>query len=139
MRYVLVLLVLARTATADPVPPPPPASDLGKRVVEKVVDATNGFFEHNIDRLSHDLLVVRVDANEQRAKIGLGGGIGGYRLRLASNVQVVDGTARIAPRLAVAVAGRSIDLTLPTVDVAATSYRGERGVEVRLPLVRRTF
>jgi hypothetical protein len=111
----------------------------GKQVMTKVVDATNGFFAKHVDRLSHEWVVIRVDGEQQRAKLAIGAGLGGYRLRVASDVTVVDGTARVTPRLALAVAGKSLDVRLPTVDVAATTFRGERGVELRLPVVRGTF
>jgi hypothetical protein len=140
----LTLLALVLAGSAAHANPRPDASSredatFGKRVLENVVDATNGFFEHNIDRLSHDMVVIRVDAEHQRAKLAVGAGLAGINLHIASNVTVVDGTARVSPRVALAVAGKSVDLKLPTVDVAATEYHGERGVELRLPLLRRTF
>jgi hypothetical protein len=137
----LILLAAPASTHADPLPdlPAPEEPAFGKHVLEKVVDATNGFFEHHVDRLSHDMVVIRVDGEQQRAKLAVGAGLGGYRFRVASDVTVVDGTARVSPRLALAVAGKSLDLKLPTVDVAATEYHGERGVEVRLPVLRRTF
>ena len=148
-RAAVIALVLAAapvSAHADdtglsPLPQLPSQEEpaFGKRVLAKVVDATNGFFEHHVDRLSHDMVVVRVDGEHQKAKLAVGAGLAGYRLLVASDVTVVDGTARVTPRLALAVAGKSLDLRLPTVDVAATEYHGERGVEVRLPVLRRTF
>src|SRR3954451_19848946 len=135
MRHALIVFALFAIAStpvhADPV--------AGKAILDKVVDATNDFFAHDVERLTHEMLVIRVDPDQRSAKIGVNAGLAGYGFRLASNVTVVDGTARIAPRLALSVGSRSVDLQLPTVDVAATSYRGERGVEVRLPLLRRSF
>jgi hypothetical protein len=135
------ILLLAIPAHADPLPemPGPDEGEFGKRVLSKVTDATNGFFEHHVDRLSHEMVVIRVDPQQQQAKVAVHAGLLGFGVRVASNVTVVDGTARVTPRLALAVAGKSLDLKLPTVDVAATEYHGERGVELRLPLVRRTF
>lgn len=127
----LFFLLLAAPAHADPA--------AGEAILGKVVDATNGFFQHDVERLTHEMLVLRVDADQRSAKIGVNAGLAGFGFHLASSVTVVDGTARISPRLALAVDGKSLDLQLPTIDVAATSYRGERGVEVRLPLLRRAF
>jgi len=142
LTLVPILLMAAPAIThADPLPELPTQEEpqLGKKVLGKVVDATNGFFEHNIDRLSHDMVVIRIDGEQQRAKLAIGAGLAGFGLHVASSVTVVDGTARVSPRVALAVAGKSLDLKLPTVDVAATEYHGERGVELRLPLLRRTF
>ncbi|HUS33294.1 MAG TPA: hypothetical protein VMZ53_32550 [Kofleriaceae bacterium] len=137
----VALILLATPALAEPLPdaPPPEESQFGKRVLEKVTDATNGFFAHHVDRLSHEMVVIRVDPEQQQANVDVHAGLLGFGVRVASNVTVVDGTARVKPRLALAVAGKSLDLRLPTIDVAATEFRGERGVEVRLPVLRRTF
>lgn len=137
----LGLLLAGSAAHADPLPDLPSQEDpaFGKRVLEKVVDATNGFFEHDLDRLSHDMVVIRIDGEHQRAKLAVGADLAGFGVHVASNVTVVDGTARLSPRLALAARGTSLNLKLPTVDVAATEYHGERGVEVRLPVLRRTF
>jgi hypothetical protein len=134
MRYLIVLALLTGTAHADDAPP-----QTGK-MVDKVVAMTNQFFDQHVDLLTHDMLQLRVDAEQRAAKIAVGGGDKRVvRLRVAGNVEVVDGTARIHSHVAFGIAGKQIDLRLPNVDVAATSYRGERGVEVRLPLVRRSF
>jgi hypothetical protein len=134
MRYLLLLALMTATARADD---PPPATG---KMVDKVVAMTNQFLDQHVDLLTYDLLHVRVDAEHRAAKIAVGGGDKRVvKLRVAGDVEVVDGTARIHSRLAFGIAGKQIDLRLPNVDVAATSYRGERGVEVRLPLVRGSF
>ena len=134
MRYLLLLALMTATAHADD---PPPATG---KMVDKVVAMTNQFLDQHVDLLTYDLLHVRVDAEHRAAKIAVGGGDKRLvKLRVAGDVEVVDGTARIHSRLAFGIGGKQIDLRLPNVDVAATSYRGERGVEVRLPLVRRSF
>ena len=134
MRYLLILALMTATAHADDAPPA-----TGK-MVDKVVAMTNQFLDQHVDLLTYDLLHVRVDAEHRAAKIAVGGGDKRVvKLRVAGDVEVVDGTARIHSRLAFGIGGKQIDLRLPNVDVAATSYRGERGVEVRLPLVRRSF
>ena len=134
MRCLLVLVLVTATASADDAPPA-----TGK-LVDKVVDATNRFFDQHVDLLTLDTLHVRVDAHRRAAKIAVGGGDRRVlKLRVNGDVQVVDGTAQIKPRLAFAIGGKQIDVRLPNVDVAAASYRGERGVEVRLPLLRRAF
>ena len=137
MRYLLLIALLTTAAHADDAPPPRPVTG---KMVDKVVEMTNQFFDQHVDLLTHDMLYLRVDAGHRAAKIAVGGGDARLmKLRLAGNVEVVDGTARIHSRLALGLGGRQLDLRLPNVDVAAASYRGERGVEVRLPLLRRSF
>ena len=108
-------------------------------VAERLVELGNKFFDQHVDTLSHDLLTVRIDGKQQRAQIAVGGDSKHVGLRVASNVQISDGTAHISSRLAVAIGGKRMTVRLPNVDVAPTSYRGERGVELRLPLLRKTF
>jgi hypothetical protein len=130
----LTLTLGVSTARADD------ASPATGKLVDKVVAMTNQFFDQHVDLLTYDVLQLRVDAEQRAAKIAIGGGDRRLlELRVAGNVEVVDGTARIQSRVAFAIAGKQLDLRLPNVDVAAASYRGERGVVVRLPLVRRAF
>jgi hypothetical protein len=137
MRCLLVfapLLALTATAHADD------ATPATGKLVDKVVAMTNQFFDQHVDLLTLDMFQLRVDAEHRAAKVAVGGGDARVvKLRVAGNVEVVDGTARIHSRVAFGLAGKQLDLRLPNVDVAAASYRGERGVEVRLPLVRRSF
>jgi hypothetical protein len=140
MRTLILLVLLTRTAAADPPP----------KLVDKVVELTNDFFDRHVDLLTYDMLKLRVDAEHRAAKIEVGGGSPRVaKLRVASNVEVVDGTARIKSRVALALGGQQLDLRLPSVDVAPSTYphrfsgerddRFERGVELRLPLLRRSF
>jgi hypothetical protein len=135
MRYLVLLALLTNTAVADDAPPPA----MGK-MVDKVVALTNDFFDQHVDLLTYDMLHLRVDAEHRAAKIAIGGGDRRVvKLRVAGDVEVVDGTARIHSRLALGLGGKQLDVRLPNVDVAPASYHGERGVEVRLPLLRRAF
>ena len=136
MRYLVLIGLLAGPAIASADDAPPATG----KVVDKVVELTNDFLDHHVDLLTYDLLHLRVDAEHRAAKIAIGGGDRRVvKLRVAGNVEVIDGTARIHSRLAVALAGKQVDVRLPNVEVAPASYRGERGVEVRLPLLRRSF
>ncbi len=69
-----------------------------------------------------------------------GGGDGQHlTFRLSSDVHFTEGRARIATRLDLAIAGRALQLDLPELEMAPAEYRGERGVELRLPLFRRSW
>ena len=141
MRYLVVLVLMTSTAAADDAAP-----ETGK-LVDKVVEMTNHFFDQHVDLLTYDLLHLRVDAAQQRANIAIGGGSARLvKLRVAGDVEVVDGTARIKSRVALGLGGKQLALRLPSVDVAPATYphrfggdRYERGVELRLPLVQRSF
>jgi hypothetical protein len=144
MRYVLLLALLTTTAAADGAPPP-----TGK-LVDRVVQLANDFFDRHIELLTHDMVQLRVDADHREAKIAVGGGHSRLlKMRVAGTVEVVDGTARIKSRVALALAGKQVDVRLPNFEVVPSTYphrfsgdrdgRFERGVEVRMPLLLRSF
>jgi hypothetical protein len=86
------------------------------------------------------MIGMRVDSARRRAWIHVGGGNDRYlTLRIHGNLHFTDGVARVTTRLDFTVRGKRLELEMPEVDVAPTSYRGERGVEVRLPLFRRRW
>ena len=90
--------------------------------------------------LSNEMFVLRFDGRRRRAHIRVGGGDTQYlTFRLASDVHFTDGRARITTYVDLAIAGRELHLELPDLEMAPASYRGERGVELRLPLFRREF
>ena len=94
----------------------------------------------HLDALSKETLTLRFDGRRRRAYVRLGGGETQYlTFRLASDVHFTDGLARISTRVDLSIAGRALHLELPEVEMTPTEYRGERGVVVRLPLLRRTF
>ncbi|HEY5923756.1 MAG TPA: hypothetical protein VIV11_18870 [Kofleriaceae bacterium] len=142
MRCLVVLVLLTTPAFADDDVPPATG-----KLADKVVAMTNQFFDRHVDLLTYDLLHLRVDAQHRAAKIAIGGGDARLlKLRVAGDVEVVDGTARIKSRVALAVGGKRLDVRLPSLDVAPATYphrfggdRYERGVELRLPLLRRQF
>lgn len=57
----------------------------------------------------------------------------------SSDVQFTQGVARINAKLSLGIAGHVIDLELPDIEMAPAEYRGDRGVEIRLPLFKRYF
>lgn len=57
----------------------------------------------------------------------------------SSDVHFTQGVARITAKLQLGIAGHVLDLELPDLEMAPAEYRGDRGVEIRLPLFKRTF
>lgn len=120
---------------AVPVDRTPP---LGARVMDQLTVFAVGL-ERELDALTVDLVSLRLDPRGRGCRVRVGGGDRRLALSVAGDIQVEDGTAQIRARLDVALAGQTLRVTLPRFEMAATSYRGERGIEVRLPLVRRSF
>ena len=90
--------------------------------------------------LSRDMVGLTFDARRRRMQARLGGGDDQMlSFRLASNVLFTDGLARINTKIDLAFRGRSVSLELPEMEMVPASYRGERGVELRLPLFRRRW
>jgi hypothetical protein len=112
---------------------------LSQQITEQITLLGNTFGQH-LDALSKDTLSLRFDGRRRRAFVRLGAGEARYlTFRLASDVHFTEGIARISTRVDLAIAGRALRLELPQVEMTPTEYRGERGVVVRLPLLRGTF
>lgn len=112
---------------------------LSEQIQERLTLLGNTLGYH-LDLLSRDTLSLRFDGRRRRAFVRFGGGEAQYlTLRIASDVHFTEGLARISTRLDLSVAGRALHLELPEVEMAPTEYHGERGVVVRLPLLRASF
>lgn len=113
---------------------------LSEQIVDQLTELGNELGTH-LDVLSMDLLALRVDGRGRRVHLGVGAGeSGGYlSFHLGSEFHFIDGVARVTTRIDLCIAGRDLALELPEMELAPTSYRGERGVEVRLPLIQKRF
>lgn len=147
MRYAVVLVALlwfARTAAAEayaqrwPSVPVDPAAPLGERVLDRLTTFAAAF-ERELDTLTVDLISLHLDPRGRKASIFVGAGDRRLGMRVGGDVHVEDGAAQILARVDLAAGGRTLRVNLPRFEMAATSYRGERGIEIRLPLLRRRF
>ena len=112
---------------------------LSDQITEQLTELGNFMGEH-MNVLSHDVLSMQFDGRRRRAFFRVGAGDARYlEFKLASDVQFFDGRAKINARIDFAIAGRKLELELPEMEMVPASYRGERGVEVRLPLFKRNF
>ena len=112
---------------------------LSQQIQERLTLLGNTLGYH-LDVLSRETLSLRFDGRRRRAYVRLGGGEAQFlTFQLASDVHFTEGLARITTRVDLAVAGRAFHLELPEVEMTPTEYHGERGVVVRLPLLRRSF
>jgi hypothetical protein len=112
---------------------------LSDQITDQLTELGNFMGEH-MNALSHDVLAMTFDGRRRRAFLRVGGGDGRFlAFNLASDVHFSDGKAQINARIALTVAGTRMQLDLPEMEMVPASYRGERGVEVRVPLFRRSF
>ena len=112
---------------------------LSEQITDQLTELGNFMGEH-MNVLSHDVLTMTFDGRRRRAFFSIGGGDARYlEFKLASDVQFFDGRAQINTRIDLSFAGKQLELELPEMEMVPASYRGERGVEVRVPLFRRTF
>ena len=89
----------------------------------------------------HRTDVASFDGRRRRAKIRLGSNEDGRFLtfRLAGDIHFTRGVARIQARIDLGIGSHVVQLELPDFEMAPANYRGERGVEIRVPLFKRTF
>lgn len=114
--------------------------DLSAQIIDQLAELGNELGTH-LDLLSMELLALRVDGSGRRVHLGVGAGeSGGYlSFHLGSEFHFIDGVAKVTTRIDLCIAGRDLALELPEMELAPTSYRGERGVEVRLPIIQKRF
>lgn len=96
---------------------------------------------YHLDTLSAGEVGLRVDGKARRARVRLGSGQHERYLvfRIDANAHFAQGVARVQARLQLGVAGYVIALELPDFEMAPAEYRGHRGVEIRVPLFKRSF
>ena len=112
---------------------------LSQQITDQLTELGNTIGGH-MNVLSNEMLSMTFDGRRRRAFVRLGGGDSRYlEFKLASDVQFAEGKAKINTRIDLAIAGHAMELELPEMEMVPASYRGERGVEVRLPLFKRSF
>jgi hypothetical protein len=95
---------------------------------------------HHLDLLSHDMFQLTVDGHHRQAHVRLGGGTAAsLAFRLDGDIQFADANARIHARLDIGFHGHELHLELPMFEMSPAAYRGDHGVELRLPLLERKF
>ena len=112
---------------------------LSDQITDQLTELGNFMGEH-MNVLSHDVLSMTFDGRRRRAYLRVGGGDARFlEFKLASDVYFYDGKAQINARIDLTIAGNKMQLELPEMEMVPASYRGERGVEVRLPIFKRNF
>lgn len=141
-------LIAAPAASADtavllasrwPSVPEGHALSLEDQITDRLTEIGNAL-GHHLDLLSHDTFQLRVDARRRRAHLRIGGGDReGLVLRLDGDIQFEDLNAHVCARVDLALRGHALRLELPAFEMSPVSYRGDHGVELRVPLFVQQF
>lgn len=136
------------SAVADPAVllavrwPSIPASrglSLEDQITDRMTQLGNELGRH-LDRLSHEMFQLRVDGRRRQAHVRIGGGDAAVlALRLAGDIQFDDLNANVRARVDLAWHGHAVSFELPPFEMSPVSYRGEHGIELRLPLFVQRF
>jgi hypothetical protein len=90
--------------------------------------------------LSDQMIGLNVDGRAQRARLRVGTGTGHYlAFKLDSDWYFADGKARINAHVQLGLAGHEVSVQLPAMEMEQTSYRGNDGVILNLPLLERRW
>ncbi len=112
---------------------------LEDQITDHLTDLGNSL-GHHLDLLSHDTFVLKVDGRKRRAHVRLGAGnTESLAMRVDEDIQFDDLNARCHTRIDLGFHGHSMHFELPAFDVTYADYRGDYGVELKLPLFERKF
>ncbi len=119
--------------------PPSQRLKLSQQITDELTELGN-FIGTHITVLSDDILGMKFDGRNRYARIRLGTGEGErLRFKLDSDWYFMAGKARVQARLDIGWGEHQIHFELPDIDMVPASYRGERGVEIRLPIYERRW
>jgi hypothetical protein len=119
--------------------PPSQRLKLSVQITDSLTELGN-FVGTHVNVLSDDILMMRFDGRRRYARIRFGTGEGRYlRFKFDSDWYFAQGKARMQARVDLGIGEHQFHLELPDVDMVPASYRGERGVEIRLPLFERRW
>lgn len=112
---------------------------VAQQLTDAMADLGNQLGYH-LDLLSSDRLALRFDGRSRKARVKFGMIDSDYAtFKVDSIVHFTDGRAKITAHLDLGIGSHVIHLELPDIEMLPTEYRGERGVELRVPIYRRYF
>jgi hypothetical protein len=112
--------------------------DFGEQLEDQLTELGNQLGTH-MNMLSKDRMIMRVDGRRRRAYIRLGSSSGNLTFRIANDIEFGGGAARVNTKIDLGIKHHVIRLELPDWEMAPASLNGDHGVELRLPLLRKTF
>ncbi len=137
-----LLVALVGSARADrltDIPEAPPTVSLAERMTRNLTLLGDELGQH-INALSFELVDMRFDAKERKARLKLSAGDDEHlSLRVDSRILFRSGYARVHAKIDLHIVGQDLSFELPDFEMVPRSYHGERYVEVRLPLIERRF
>ncbi|HEU4729596.1 MAG TPA: hypothetical protein VFT22_16975, partial [Kofleriaceae bacterium] len=108
-------------------------------ITERLTQLGNELGRH-LDLLSHDMFRLTVDGRRRHAHVRVGGGTSELmELQLDGDIQFDDINAHVHASIDLAFHGHALRLELPEFEMSPAEYRGDYGVELRLPLFVRKF
>jgi hypothetical protein len=111
---------------------------LEDQITDRLTQLGNELGRH-LDLVTHDMFQLRVDGRRRRAHLRIGGGNETVALAVDGDIQFDDANAHVQCRLDLALHGHAVSFELPPFEMSPASYRGDRGVELRLPLFVQRF
>ena len=112
---------------------------LSEQITDELTELGN-FIGSHVNTLSDDMLALKFDGRRRYARIRLGTGEGQYlRFKFDSDWHFQQGKARIQSRVDLGIGKHQFHLELPDMEMVPATFRGERGVEVRVPLFERRW
>jgi hypothetical protein len=120
--------------------PPSQRLKLSDQITDHLTELGN-FIGSQVNLLSDDILMMRFDGRRRYARIRLGVGEQDtyLRFKLDSDWYFTEGKARVQACVHLGIGTHEFHLELPDVDMVPATYRGDRGVEIRLPLFERRW
>jgi hypothetical protein len=119
--------------------PPGQRLKLSQQITDELTELGN-FIGSHVNVLSDDMLGMKFDGRRRYARIRLGTGQGEFlRFRFDSDWHFQQGKARINARVDLGIGSHQFHLELPDMEMVPASVRGERGVEIRLPIIERRW
>jgi hypothetical protein len=119
--------------------PNQPRLKLSLQITDELTELGN-LIGSSMNELSNDMLGLKFDGRKRRARLRLGTGEGEFlRFRFDSDWHFTQGRARVIAKVQVGIGKHQLAVDLPDMDVVPASYRGERGVEVRIPFFERRW
>jgi hypothetical protein len=148
MTVLAMLAGATRLAAAEPVvlladrwPGVPDGHGLSleDQITDRLTQLGNELGRH-LDLLSHDMFQLTVDGRKRHAHVRVGGGsVGMLAVQVDGDIQFDDINAHVHARIDLGFHGHAMHFELPDFEMSPAEYRGDYGVEVRLPLFVRKF
>lgn len=92
------------------------------------------------DRWSRDAFRLQIDSRHRRARLEFGNGSNeSLSLQVAEDIEFDDADTYVHTHLDLRYHGESYRFSLPAIEMSPAMYRGDYGVEIKLPLLQRKF